>query len=70
MDSTLLLNVAGVVGLGATVVVAAAWLERALHRGAAGQPQLAHELVRADGHPDATPAEAFQHAEGAAAWTR
>ncbi|TNM63233.1 hypothetical protein FHN55_15440 [Streptomyces sp. NP160] len=67
MDTTALLDVAGVIGLGATVVVAASTLERAL-RG--GQAQPARELVRADGRRDTTPAEAFEHAEGATAWTR
>ena len=67
MDTTALLNVAGVVGLGATVVVAASWLERALRPGG---PLPARELVRADTHPDTTPAEAFQHAADATAWTR
>lgn len=71
MDTTAVLNVAGILGLGATVVVAASWLERVL-RGGQTLPvrELVRELVRADGHPDATPAEAFEHAEGASAWTR
>jgi len=67
VDTTALLNLTGVIGLGATVVVAVAWLERAA-RGT-GAPS-ARELVRVDGHPDATPAEAFQHAADATAWTR
>lgn len=66
MDTTALLDVAGIVGLGATVVVAASWLERAL-RG--GRPVPVRDLQRAGGHHDATPSEAFEHAEGASAWT-
>ena len=67
MDTTALLDVVGVIGLGATVAVAASWLERALRPGG---PLPARELVRADGHRDTTPAEAFQHAADATAWTR
>jgi len=67
VDTTAVLDVAGVVGLAAAAVVAATWLEHLLH---VGRPQPARELVRADGRPDATPAEAFAHAEGATAWTR
>lgn len=71
MDTTALLNVAGVLGLGATVVVAASVLERAL-RGGQERPAraLARDLTRADARHDATPSEAFEHAEGASAWTR
>ncbi|PWJ53700.1 hypothetical protein SAMN06264364_111103 [Quadrisphaera granulorum] len=68
MDTTALLNIVGVAGLGAFVVVAASWLERSL-RGR--QPIPARDLlVRPDGQHETTPAEAFQHAEGASAWTR
>jgi hypothetical protein len=53
------------------VVVAASVLERAL-RGGRERParELARDLARADARPDATRSEAFEHAEGSAAWTR